>query len=123
MLKSLFFLLFYAPYCWGYLRFSEQSCSDLTPRNVDLPRDNPTSPDLDNNGNGIGSGYGQFYGIGTGSNEGIFPWGGSRNRIRNRYGKPIGEDNRIKRSEYADDPPFKVTVAGKRYRRNSDLLG
>lgn len=90
----------------GYLRYSDQSCSDLVPRNVI-----ETAPIEENN---------QYYGNGNsnanGVNEyGYSNYGATRTRIRNRYRRSV--------SDYGDEPPYKVIITGRRYRRNSDLLG
>jgi hypothetical protein len=78
----------------GLLRYSEKSCSDLVPRSVD----NIIEGDQE---------YSQYNGnVGQGGNNDR----GSRNKYK------ISQD-------YSAEPPYKISATGRRYRRNSDLLG
>jgi hypothetical protein len=100
LLRVQLLCLILLPKSHGALRFSEQSCSDLVPRNADLYSQDPPSD------------FAQFFGIDT--------WSGSRGRYRQR------QTSKIKRSgnvQYGEEPPFKIQVTGRRYRRNSDLIG
>lgn len=109
-LSVLITLLFLVQTVFGILRYSDLSCSDFVPRNVDSGNDN-------------GQDYAQYYGSSRFGEGGSWA---SRYRIRNRYGKKLVQKKRSiggLGEGYSNEPPYKISVTGRRYRRNSDLLG
>lgn len=105
MLAVVHFLVFSMLLCssrvQGAYRYSLESCSDLVPR---LVPDKPDNFQVYEQGNPYDHHDHQ-------QQQPTPSWQNSNGFVR-----------RIKREVY-NEPPFRITVPGKRYRRNSDLYG